>query len=128
MNFFRKFKKFWTISAFVLWKRFSGNEWIKRLDECIAILEQMESTWNEVNNDPLSYSRERSDLEMLIPSWNILQFADKELPTGGHIILIINFKHYKIRRAQNDTLSSAQKCTTERRSSGVSHEYSVAEK
>jgi hypothetical protein len=32
------------------------REWINRLDRCIASLQQMESTWNEVNNGSLSYS------------------------------------------------------------------------
>jgi hypothetical protein len=32
----------------------------------------MKSTWNEVNNGPLSYSWQCSDLEMLIPSWDTL--------------------------------------------------------
>jgi hypothetical protein len=30
------------------------REWINRLDRCI-VLQQMESTWNEVNNGSLSY-------------------------------------------------------------------------
>jgi hypothetical protein len=75
MNFFRESENFWTKSALALWKRFSGNgsvDCINRLDRCIAALQQMESTWNEVNNSPLSYSWQRSDLEMLIPSWDIL--------------------------------------------------------
>jgi hypothetical protein len=36
MKFFREYEKFWTKSALTLWKRFSGSEWIKRLDRCIA--------------------------------------------------------------------------------------------
>jgi hypothetical protein len=32
------------------------RKWIKRLNRCIAALQQMESTWNEVNNGPLSDS------------------------------------------------------------------------
>jgi hypothetical protein len=38
----------------------------------IAALQQMKNTWNEVSNDILSYSWQCSDLEMFIPSWNIL--------------------------------------------------------
>jgi hypothetical protein len=40
------------------------------LDRYIA-LEQMESMWNKVNNDSLSYSWQRSGLEIVIPSWDI---------------------------------------------------------
>jgi hypothetical protein len=32
------------------------RKWINRSDRCIHALQQMESTWNEVNNGPLSYS------------------------------------------------------------------------
>jgi hypothetical protein len=31
------------------------REWINGLDRCIAAFQQTENTWNEVNNDPLSY-------------------------------------------------------------------------
>jgi hypothetical protein len=43
---------------------------INGLDRGIAALQHMESTWNEVNNGPLGYSLLRSDLEMVIPSWD----------------------------------------------------------
>jgi hypothetical protein len=59
-------------SALTLWKWFSGSECISRLDGCIAALQhcsiaalqhcsiaalqQMESTWNEARNGPLSHS------------------------------------------------------------------------
>jgi hypothetical protein len=56
MNFFREFEKSRTKLVLTLWKRFSGSEWINRFDGCIAALQQMESTWNEVKNGPLSYS------------------------------------------------------------------------
>jgi hypothetical protein len=32
------------------------REWVNRLDRCIAALQEMENTWNEVNNGTLSYS------------------------------------------------------------------------
>jgi hypothetical protein len=70
MNFFRESEKFWKNSTLTFCKRFSGSDWINRLDLCIAALQQMESTWNEVDNGPLSYSWQGSDLEMLIPSWD----------------------------------------------------------
>jgi hypothetical protein len=41
------------------------GEWINRLDRCIT-LQQMESTWNEINSHPLGCSWQRSDLEMTI--------------------------------------------------------------
>jgi hypothetical protein len=47
-----------------------SREWIDRLDRCIAALQQMESAWNEVNNDLLSHSCQRSHPEMLILSWH----------------------------------------------------------
>jgi hypothetical protein len=40
------------------------REWINRLARCIAALQQMERTWNRVDNDPLIYSWKGSDLEM----------------------------------------------------------------
>jgi hypothetical protein len=66
MNFFREPEKFWTKSALTLWKRFSesgSTDWTHAL-------QQTESRENEVNNGPSSYSLQRSDLEMLIPSWD----------------------------------------------------------
>jgi hypothetical protein len=48
------------------------REWINRLDRCIAVLQQMESICNDVNTHLLSYSWRRSDLEILIPSWDTL--------------------------------------------------------
>jgi hypothetical protein len=42
----------------------------QQMDRCIATLQQMDSMWNEVRNGPLSYSWQRSDLEMLISSWD----------------------------------------------------------
>jgi hypothetical protein len=51
------------------------REWVNQqigLDRCIAALQQIESTWNEINSRPLSDPWQRSDLEMLIPSWNTL--------------------------------------------------------
>jgi hypothetical protein len=66
MNFFRESEKVWTKSALTLWKRFSGSgstDWTHAS-------QQTESTENEVNNGPSSYSLQRSDLEMLIPSWD----------------------------------------------------------
>jgi hypothetical protein len=55
MNFFRDSDTFWAKSRLALWKWFSGSEWINKLDRCIAALQQIESTWKEVNNGPLSY-------------------------------------------------------------------------
>jgi hypothetical protein len=47
---------------------------------CIATMQQMESTWNEVSNGPLSYSWQHSDLKMLISSWGTLymKFSENE--------------------------------------------------
>jgi hypothetical protein len=50
VNFLRDSQKFWRTSALILWKRFSGGEWINRLDRCIAPLQQMERPWNEVQD------------------------------------------------------------------------------
>jgi hypothetical protein len=52
MNFFCESEKFWTKSALAVWKPFSGSGSTDRTDA----LRQMESTWNEANNGPLSDS------------------------------------------------------------------------
>jgi hypothetical protein len=76
MNFFQESEKFWTKLALKHWKRFSGSgstDWTDALQHCsiaalqhcsiatlqhcnIATFQQMESTWNEANNSPLSDS------------------------------------------------------------------------
>jgi hypothetical protein len=76
INFVQESEKFWTKSALTFLKRFFGSgstDWTDALQHCsiaalqhcsiaalqhcsIAALQQMESMWNEVNNDSLSYS------------------------------------------------------------------------
>jgi hypothetical protein len=63
MNFFQEPEKFWTKSALIHGKRFSGTGSTDWTDA----LKQMKMTLNEVNNGLLSYSWQESDLEMRIP-------------------------------------------------------------
>jgi hypothetical protein len=70
------------ISVHTLEKGF--REYINRLDQYIAALQQMESMWNEVNNGPLTYSWQCSSLEMLIPSW------DTRCAPNGEVEIIIH--------------------------------------
>jgi hypothetical protein len=44
MNFFQESQKFWTKSALTFWNRFSGSEWINRLDRCIVAFQHC-SKW-----------------------------------------------------------------------------------
>jgi hypothetical protein len=86
MNFFWESEEFWPKSVLALWKRFSESG----SRDCTDALQQMENPWNEINNGPLNYFSQHSDLEMLISSlgtpenWDKSHFTERILKETPH--------------------------------------------